>query len=74
MMPSQEQTQLPAIERIERALVRLASFIELDRDVHEVRSRAVRIEEEGRYEGSRSQALDVLRRLGRLERNPLKKF
>jgi hypothetical protein len=33
-MPMQEQEQLSTIERIERALVLLAYFIELDGDVH----------------------------------------
>src|ERR1700691_340603 len=33
-MPTQEQDQLSTIERIERALVLLAYFIELDGDVH----------------------------------------
>jgi len=33
-MSTQQQSQLPTIERIERALVLLAYFIELDGDVH----------------------------------------
>ena len=33
-MPSASKSQLPIIERIERALVLLAYFIELDGDVH----------------------------------------
>ena len=33
-MSARQQAQLPTIERIERALVLLAYFIELDGDVH----------------------------------------
>lgn len=33
-MPTEQPAQLPTIERIERALVLLAYFIELDGDVH----------------------------------------
>jgi hypothetical protein len=67
-MSTEQQAQLPMIECIERALVLLAYFIELDGDVHvpmyeKFEAELAGLKKEGRYKGACPAAVARLRHI-----------